>query len=109
MADPELVFVRLKVPLATRQAWQQQAADQGMTLSDLIRQRMGDQPVAEPKRRAARRADPQLIAAVHRVGNNVNQIARWCNAHGPAAGRDQVLSVLLVIERELRALLKPWR
>lgn len=108
MSNPETVFVRLKVPLATRQKWQQQAADQGMTLSDLIRQRMGEQPVAEPKRRA-RRADPQLIAAVHRVGNNLNQIARWCNTHGPAAGRDQVLSVLLVIERELRALLKPWQ
>lgn len=53
MSNPETVFVRLKVPLATRQEWQKQAADQGMTLSDLIRQRMGDQPVAEPKRRAA--------------------------------------------------------
>lgn len=85
-----------------RAAWQDQAALAGLTLADLIRKRLGDaQEVGRDpvKRRAARRADPALLAVLGRIGSNLNQIARWANTYKEKAEAVQVLAVLVSIEQ----------
>jgi hypothetical protein len=92
-------WLHVKVSEADRTAWQAQAAAVGLTLSDLIRQRMStDQVGRQPRRRAPRRADPALLSTLGRVGNNLNQLARWANTHKSGADAVQVLSALVAIE-----------
>ena len=80
-----------------------------MTLADLIRRGVGRATVGRSisTRRPARRADPALIAAVARVSNNLNQIARWVNLNKSAASATQVITELIAIENDV-ALLRPY-
>ena len=87
-----------------RTVWQAGAGAAGLTLADLIRQRMGDarEVGRDPiRRRAARRADPALLAALGRIGSNLNQIARWANTHKDKAEAIQVLAALVSIEQTI--------
>ncbi len=90
--------------------WDAQAQASGVGRSDLIRARMagGSVPATETGVRRGRRepprdpSDPVLLAAVARIGNNVNQVARWANTN---RGVDvAVLAELAGIEGQLRAL-----
>lgn len=97
-------WVHVKVTDDERAGWQAQAEAAGLTLADLIRQRLGDaRPVnRDPiRRRASRRADPELLAALGRIGSNLNQIARWANTHKSKAEAVQVLAALVSIEQIL--------
>lgn len=97
--------VRLRLKPAEQADWQAQAEAEGITLSDLIRKRMGSaRPTGiEPKRqrRMGRKADPALLAALGRVGNNLNQVAKWANTYKTDAEARQVLAALVSIERIL--------
>ena len=55
-------------------------------------------------RRASRRADPALLAALGRIGGNLNQVARWANTHKAGADAVQVLAALASIEQMISAL-----
>jgi len=97
--------VRLRLKPAEQADWQAQAEAEALTLSDLIRKRMGTaRPTGiEPKRqrRTGRKADPALLAALGRVGNNLNQVAKWANTYKTDAEARQVLAALVSIERIL--------
>lgn len=97
--------VRLRLKPAEQADWQAQAEAEDRTLSDLIRKRMGSaRPTGiEPKRqrRMGRKADPALLAALGRVGNNLNQVAKWANTYKTDAEARQVLAALVSIERIL--------
>lgn len=97
--------VRLRLKSAEQADWQAQAEAEDLTLSDLIRKRMGSaRPTGiEPKRqrRTGRKADPALLAALGRVGNNLNQVAKWANTYKTDAEASQVLAALVSIERIL--------
>lgn len=97
--------VRLRLKPAEQADWQAQAEAEDLTLSDLIRKRMGSaRPTGiEPKRqrRTGRKADPALLAALGRVGNNLNQVAKWANTYKTDADARQVLAALVSIERIL--------
>ena len=97
--------VRLRLKPAEQADWQAQAEAEDLTLSDLIRKRMGSaRPTGiEPKRqrRMGRKADPALLAALGRVGNNLNQVAKWANTYKTDAETRQVLAALVSIERIL--------
>jgi len=72
-----------------------------LTLADLVRRGVGRTdtwPVAhaEGERGRTRR--------VARVGNNLNQIARWANAHKEGIEAVEVIGHLIAIRRALRAL-----
>jgi uncharacterized protein (UPF0210 family) len=45
--------------------------------------------------------DPALVREIAKIGNNVNQIARWCNVEKTTNGLD-ILALLAAIERDLR-------
>jgi hypothetical protein len=106
-------WLHLKVTNAERADWQAQAQAAGVTLADLMRQRMGG--AAESKRKPATRqrrmkapdADPALLAGIAKVGNNLNQLGRWANTHKGAADAVQVLAALSAIERHLSSFLLP--
>lgn len=79
-------FVKIRTTDDERDAWQKLAEDAGLSLADLIRQRL-DQPVLQlPKSEKIQRftieADPHLILQLSRVGNNLNQLARAVNKAG---------------------------
>ena len=95
-------WVHVMVNEQERAAWQAQAGAAGLTLADLIRQRLGEAKTVgrDPvKRRAARRADPALLAALGRIGSNLNQVARWANTYKGKAEAVQVLAALVSIEQ----------
>lgn len=97
-------WVHVKVTDDERAGWQAQAEAAGLTLADLIRQRLGEaRPVGRDpiRRRASRRADPELLAALGRIGSNLNQIARWANTYKGGAEAVQVLAALVGIEQIL--------
>lgn len=81
-----------------RAAWKAKADAAGLTLSELVRQSLGRVRTWTVKdRRAARERVLQLA----RIGNNLNQIARWANTHKSAADATEVIGALVSIERLL--------
>lgn len=81
-------------------AWKAAAEAEGMTLSDWVRLRVGS---ATPRRRRERagQSSPEVLAALGRVGGNVNQIARALNA-GATPPSIRLLTQLAEIAAELR-------
>lgn len=105
------VFSHVKSTPDERAEWHAVAAAAGMTLSDLFRSHplLATKPVGRaPRRRAAHAAtDPALLAGIAKVGNNLNQLARWCNSYKSASDCVQVLSALTAIQRQLSSFLPP--
>ena len=81
------------------EAWRAKATAAGLTLSELVRQSLGRvRTWTVGDRRAARERVQQLA----RIGNNLNQIARWANIHKGAAEATEVIGALISIERLLQ-------
>ena len=106
-------WLHLRLSESERASWQAAAAEAGVTLADLIRQRMGDaattkrKPTTRQRRMAAPAADPALLAGIAKAGNNLNQLARWANTYRGTADQVQVLAALAAIERQLSSFLPP--
>lgn len=86
------VRITVRVPEVEAARWREQAAAVGVSVSDWLRARAAAGqdvgPVATgrptPRKRALGRtrvvrADPVVIEQLARIGNNVNQLARWAN------------------------------
>ncbi len=104
MAEKRTQWVHVKATPDEHKQWQALAAAQGLTLADLIRQSLAASTVGRtPRRRRmkAPEADPALLAALARAGNNLNQIARRINA-SPLTTLDKVeyLAALAAVARE---------
>ena len=101
MADRRTVTVSARVSLAEFADWRTKAAAAGVPLSALLRRAMArtrtwTAPAADVERERTRQ--------VARIGNNLNQIARWANTHASEAEAVEVIAHLVVIERALAAL-----
>ena len=97
-----------------RDRWRKEAEASEMTVSDFVRQRI-DGPEAvvsgrNPVRRRYERATAprELVAAVNRLGSNVNQLARWANTWKSKVEAIRVVAALSVTDRHLQALLEIW-
>ncbi|WP_278473456.1 MobC family plasmid mobilization relaxosome protein [Stutzerimonas balearica] len=104
MAEKRTQWVHVKATPDEHKQWQALAAAQGLTLADLIRQSLAASTVGRtPRRRRmkAPEADPALLAALARAGNNLNQIGRWANTYKSNADAVQVLAALVGIEQIL--------
>ncbi len=106
----------VRVPSAVAEAWRTAAEQSGLSLADWLRQtvapgavRVTGRPVprTRPKLTKPIAVDPALIAEVARVGNNLNQLARWANTYKSASDAMQVLIALNAIERQLSRFLPP--
>jgi len=96
---PILVAVRLTQDESAD--WRAKAKAAGVPLSALIRRAMARTrtwtvPAAEVERERTRQ--------VSRIGNNLNQIARWANTHKGAVEAVEVIGHLIAIKREVASL-----
>ncbi len=101
MARRRPVLVAVRVTPSESAEWRAKAAAAGVPLSALIRRAMArtrtwTAPAAEVERERTRQ--------VGRLGNNLNQIARWANTHKGAVEAVEIVAHLVAIERALRAL-----
>ena len=75
MTDHRTAVVRARVTAAEHADWQAEAAAAGVSPSRLLRQAM-----ARTRPWTAAVAEVERTRQVARIGNNLNQIARWANS-----------------------------
>lgn len=109
MADGRDKWVKVKATEEERRAWYALADASDLSLSNLIRQQMGAALVKrgpqKKRRNRGRNHDPALVREVAKIGNNLNQIARWANGHKAQAEAEQVIAGLIAVQRQLSFLL----
>lgn len=96
------MWVKIRTTPQQRDEWFAKANERGISFSDFARQSMNG--VVVRKRRGPRPVDPALLLQLARLGNNLNLLARWANRDQRYADRLAILSELVSIERELKAL-----
>ena len=101
MARRRPVLVAVRLTPGESADWRAKAKAAGVPLSALIRRAMARTrtwtvPAAEVERERTRQ--------VSRIGNNLNQIAKWANTHKGAAEAVGVVTRLVAIERALKTL-----
>ena len=78
MSAGRAVWVKIRSSEAERAAWHAKARSAGLTLSDLVRRSVGRVHTWTVAHADVERERTQQVA---RIGNNLNQIARWANTH----------------------------
>ena len=101
MADRRIVRASVRASAAEFAAWKAKAAAAGVPLSDLLRQAMAR---TRTWTAAAAEVERERTRQVARIGNNLNQLARWANANASAVEAVEVIAHLVAFERELRKL-----
>ena len=84
-----------------RAKWHAKARSAGLTLSDLVRRSIGRVRTWTTAHAEVERDRTRELA---RLGNNLNQIARWANTHKEAIEAVEVIAHLVAIDRTLSAL-----
>ena len=105
MAERRTVEIHARVSPAERAAWRAKAAAAGVPVSALLRQAMAR---TRTWTAAAAEVERERIRQVARIGNNLNQLARWANRHASAADAVTVIANLVSFERSLREVAR-WR
>ena len=100
MSERRTLLIAARVTPAEHADWQKKAAAAGMSPSELLRQAMARTRTWTAPARAVERERTRQIA---RVGNNLNQLARWANTHKTAAEAVTVIANLVSFERSLLA------
>ena len=101
-------MITLRVDAATRDEWQARSKADGLPLGDWLRVQVssGTGRHSTPRRKPPPLADPALLAAIGRIGGNLNQIARAANRQ-QWPGEIELLRRLIDIERALGNLVPP--
>ena len=94
------MWVKVRAGEAERAEWHAKARSAGLTLSDLVRRSVGR---ARTWTVAHAEVERERTRELARVGNNLNQIARWANTHKGAIEAVEVIGHLIAIERALPA------
>ena len=96
---PRTVWVRLRARETERTAWHAKARRAGLTLSALVRrslERTQTWTVGQTEVERSR------VVQLARIGNNLNQIARWANTYKGRAEAVQIVAHLVALRREIR-------
>ena len=104
MAERRTVQINVRLSAAERAAWKAKAAAAGVPLSDLLRQAMARTRTWTAADAAVERERTRQVA---RVGNNLNQLARWANTHADAADAVTVIANLVAFRQSLPVLVRP--
>ena len=104
MAEPRTVVVAARVTRAEHAAWKDKAAAAGVSPSVLLRQAMARTRTWTALALAPERERTRQIV---RLGNNLNQLARWANTHASAVEAVTVIANLVSFERSLLTLASP--
>ena len=96
-------MVKVRMDEDTLDSWRVCASEADLTLSDWLRSRIGEGRLQPGPRRDPPPADPALLNAIARIGNNLNQLARAANRQ-QWPDRAELLLRLAAIERALENL-----
>lgn len=97
------MWVKVRASAEQRTRWQSVAAARGVSLSELVRQGLDGTRLVR-RRHQPRAVDPALLRELARVGNNLNQLARWANREKGGASAVAVVARLIELDRELARL-----
>ncbi len=100
VAERRTVMVAARVTPAEHAAWQEKAAAAGVSPSALLQRAMARTRTWTAPAQAIERERTRQIA---RIGNNLNQLARWANTQKTAAEAVSVVAHLVSFERSLLA------
>lgn len=95
------VIAQARITKAELAEWRAKAQAAGVSLGALIRKAMSR---THTWTAVARDVANERNRELARIGNNLNQLARWANTYKRQAEALQVLAQLSVIEREVKAL-----
>ncbi|EJZ1735822.1 hypothetical protein OHZ30_004747 [Escherichia coli] len=93
-------MLRVRFSDAEWQALQDLSESASMTMSEVVRDHLGKVKIRN------RKDERDRVAMLNRINANLNMIARWVNTHKGAADAVQVVTHLMVIEREIKELAK---
>lgn len=91
-------IIKVRVTGAEQAGWQTKAEAVGVSVSELVRSAMTRVKTWTPVNAEIERERNRELA---KIGNNLNQIARWANAYKSAADAIEVVSHLRSIEQML--------
>lgn len=90
--------IKVRVTVTEQAGWQTKADAAGVSVSELVRSAMTRVKTWTPVNAEIERERNRELA---KIGNNLNQIARWANAYKSAADAIEVVSHLRSIEQML--------
>ena len=98
MADRRTAQLNLRVSQAELSAWRAKAQAAGVPLSDLLRRAMARTRTWSA---AAAEVERDRTRQIARIGNNLNQIARWANTHASSIDAVEIIANLVYISETL--------
>jgi len=97
-------WIKVRVTESEKSVIDEKAQAAGVTVANLIREslcRVRTWTLADKE------TERERIREIRRIGQNLNQIARWCNQHKSAAESAQVIAHLVAIEKRLEYISLP--
>ena len=91
-------IIKVRVTGAEQAGWQTKAEAAGVSVSELVRRAMNRVKTWTPVNAEIERERNRELA---KIGNNLNQIARWANTHKETTDAIEVVSHLRAIEQML--------
>lgn len=91
-------WIKVRVTESERAEIEQKAILASVSIAELIRLSLGRVKTWTIKDKAIER---EKIREINRIGQNLNQIARFCHVHKSEADTVQIISALLKIEKQL--------
>ena len=88
-------WIKMRVTPDEKRLIESKASAQGQTVTDFLRQRALDY------RLRISPLEKERIRQLARIGSNMNQIARWANTYKKRAEAVEVITRLILLEREL--------
>lgn len=90
--------LQIRIDDGVKEQWLLKAKERGTTLTELIVTAVDGTKFSRRKRI---NVDPALIRELAKLGNNLNQIARWANRYKADANALAVIAELINIDREI--------
>lgn len=88
-------WIKMRVTPDEKRLVESKASAQGQTVTDFLRQRALDYRLRQSP------LEKERIRQLARIGSNMNQIARWANTYKKHAEAVEVITRLILLEREL--------
>lgn len=86
--------------------WREKAQASGVPVSELIRQAMSRVRSWSP---ANQKIQIEQIRLIARIGNNLNQLARWANTYKSATETINIIHHLRILEEAVKNISFPYR
>jgi hypothetical protein len=101
MAEKLNTSLKIRLSQPEKLSWQEKAVRAGIPLSTLIREAMSRTRTWTASDRSSLQEQTRQIS---RIGNNLNQIAKWANTYKSTAEAIEIIEALRAIEHALTQL-----